>query len=68
MIAKVYVVKRDGTRICVSKAAPKSEPTFAERVANAKASMDKLGLDEATLLRMKRRIEWRRQMYKPFGA
>lgn len=67
-MVKVYRVKADGTRICVSRAAPKSDPTFEERVANAVASMDKLGLDEPTLLRMKRRIEWKRKLYGPQGA
>jgi hypothetical protein len=67
-MVKVYRVKADGTRICLSRAAPKSEPTFAERVANATASMVKLGLDDAALLRMKRRIEWKRKLYGPQGA
>lgn len=62
-------VKADGTRILIVAApAPKSEPTFAERVDNARASMDKLGLTDDVLKRMQRRITWKGQMYKPFGA
>ena len=62
-------VKADGTRILlVTAPAPKSEPTFAERVANAKASMDKLGLTDDVLKRMQRRITWKRQYYGPQGA
>lgn len=65
----MYRVKADGTRVLVRKpAAPKSEPTFAERVANAEASMNKLGLTDDVLKRMQRRIMWKGQMYKPFGA
>lgn len=60
-------VKRDGTRVVV-KPAPKSEPTFAERVANARASMDKLGLTDDALARMQRRITWKRKLYGPQGA
>lgn len=62
-------VKADGTRIEIIRApAPKSEPTFAERVANAEASMVKLGLTDDVLMRMKRRIEWKGQLYGKQGA
>jgi hypothetical protein len=57
---------RDGTRVVV-KPAPKSV-TFEDRVRNAKASMDKLGLTDDVLKRMQRRIAWKGQMYKPYGA
>jgi len=65
-MSAIFRVKVDGTRVLV-KPAPKSV-TFEERVANAKASMDRLGLTDDVLKRMQRRIMWKRQLYKPFGA
>ena len=62
----VFRVKVDGTRVLV-KPAPKSV-TFEDRVANAKASMDRLGLTDDVLLRMQRRITWKRKLYGPQGA
>lgn len=62
----IFRVKVDGTRVLV-KPAPKSV-TFEDRVANAKASMDRLGLTDDVLMRMHRRITLRGQRYKPFGA
>jgi hypothetical protein len=62
-------VKADGTRVQVgTPVTPKREPTFAERVANAQSSMAKLGLTDDALMRMQRRITWKRKLYGPQGA
>lgn len=67
MTAKLIRVMRDGTRVAV-KLAPKSGPTFAERVAQADRTLARTGSTPDALLRMQRRITWRREYCKVFGA